>query len=80
MAQDTQEPTPVGPSAENQRVSRMAQMKQYFDEQERETIKIRNELGDQTVRINGYGFRIQAGKKVKVPVDVAEILRDADII
>lgn len=67
-------------SVETKRLSRLAQMKAYFAEQPRETIRIRKEMGDQTVRINGYGFKIQAGQKVKVPVDVAEVLRDAEII
>ena len=68
------------PSAAMLAPSRHAKMKKYFAEQERETIRIRKEEGDQTVRINGYGFRIQAGEKVKVPVDVAEALREANII
>jgi hypothetical protein len=55
-------------------------MKAYFAEQPKETIKIRSELGEQTVIINGYPFQIQAGERVKVPTDVAEILRDAEII
>ena len=59
---------------------RMERMKKYFAEQPRETIRIRKDDGDQTVRINGYGFRIQAGTPVKVPVDVAEQLRNAEII
>jgi len=67
-------------NAELNRISRLQMMKDYFAEQPRETIRIRKELGDQTVRLNGYGFRIQAGEKVKVPVDVAEVLRDAEII
>ena len=67
-------------SAEAQRINRVERMRQYFAEQDRETIKIRKELGEQTVQINGYPFQIQAGVKVKVPVDVAEILRDAEII
>jgi hypothetical protein len=72
--------SPPAPNVENRRENRMEQMRRYFAEQPRETIRVRKELGDQTVRINGYGFRIQAGAKVKVPVDVAEILRDAEII
>jgi hypothetical protein len=71
---------PAVESPEIRRLKRADQMKKYFAEQPRETIRIRAEEGDQTVRINGYGFRIQAGVKVKVPVDVAEALREADII
>ena len=67
-------------SAEMQRISRVERMREYFAEQDRETIKIRKELGEQTVQINGYPFQIQAGVKIKVPTDVAEILRDAEII
>ena len=67
-------------SAEMQRINRVERMRQYFAEQPKETIKIRKELGEQVVQINGYPFQIQAGVKVKVPTDVAEILRDAEII
>ena len=67
-------------NAEMTRLSRMERMRQYFAEQPRETIKIRKELGEQTPIINGYPFQIQAGEKVSVPVDVANLLRDADII
>jgi hypothetical protein len=67
-------------NAEMTRISRMERMRQYFAEQPRETIKIRKELGEQTAIINGYPFQIQAGEKVSVPVDVAELLRDAEII
>ena len=65
---------------EMQQISRTQRMKEYFAEQDKETIKIRSDLGEQWVQINGYAFRIQAGVKVKVPVDVAEILREGDII
>lgn len=59
---------------------RIERMKTYFDNRPKETIRIRKEMGEQWVQINGYAFRIQAGDKVKVPVDVADLLREADII
>jgi hypothetical protein len=61
-------------------ISRQQRMKEYFAEQPKETIKIRKDLGEQWVQINGYAFRIQAGERVKVPVDVADQLRNAEII
>ena len=67
-------------SAEMQRLNRFERQRQFFAEQEKETIKIRKELGEQTVQVNGYPFQIQAGVKVRVPTDIAEILRDAEII
>jgi hypothetical protein len=67
-------------SAEMQQISRVERMRAYFAEQDKETIKIRKELGEQWVQINGYAFRIQAGVKVKVPTDVAELLREAELI
>ena len=67
-------------SVEGHQLKRMQMMKEYFAEQDKETIKIRKELGEQWVQINGYGFRIQAGERVKVPVDVADLLREAEIM
>ena len=67
-------------STEMRRLSRMDRMAAYFAAQSKETIKIRKELGEQWVQINGYAFQIQAGVKVKVPTDVAESLRNAEII
>jgi hypothetical protein len=66
-------------SVEMQNISRYKRMEEYFKEQPRERVKIRKELGEQVVRINGYPFQIQAGEWVKVPVDVAEILHDAEL-
>ncbi len=67
-------------STEMQHISRVERQRQYFAEQDREKIKIRKELGEQTVQINGYSFQIQAGVWVSVPIDVAETLRDAELI
>ena len=67
-------------SVEMQHLSRYKRMEEYFAEQPRERIKIRKELGEQTPIINGYPFQIQAGDWVEVPTDVAELLRDAEII
>jgi hypothetical protein len=68
---------PVGPMDQQKRIERM---KEYFANRPKETIRIRKDEGDQWVQINGYAFQIQAGKEVKVPVDVADQLRNADII
>lgn len=68
------------PDMSRLQTKRIERMKEYFANRPKETIRIRKEFGEQWVQINGYAFRIQAGEKVKVPVDVAELLRDADII
>ena len=59
---------------------RLDRMAEYFKNRPKETIRIRPEDGDQWVQINGYAFQIQAGVKVKVPTDVADLLRDAGVI
>lgn len=68
------------PNVNVEAAKRYDRMKEYFKNRPKETIRIRSELGEQWVQINGYAFRIQAGEKVKVPVDVADLLREADII
>lgn len=68
---------PVGVMAQQ---SRVARMREYFKNQPKEKIRIRKDEGEQWVQINGYAFRIQAGEEVYVPVDVADTLRDADVI
>jgi hypothetical protein len=72
--------SPKPPDVSSLQVKRIERMKEYFQNRPKEEIRIRKELGEQWVQINGYAFRIQAGAKVKVPVDVAELLRNADII
>ncbi len=62
------------------RDSMIAVMREHFAGQPKEKIKIRKEDGEQFVQVNGYGFQIQSGVYVEVPQQVAEILRDADII
>ena len=51
-----------------------------FENQKKVTIRIRKELGEQWVQINGYAFRIQAGADVRVPVDVKNLLQEAEIL
>ena len=60
--------------------SRVDRMREYFKNQPKEKIRIRPDDGEQWVQINGYAFRIQAGKEVKVPKDVADTLRDAGVL
>jgi hypothetical protein len=55
-------------------------MREHFRKQKRITIRIPKEAGEQFVQINGYSFQIQAGVKVEVPVQVAEMLEEAGII
>jgi hypothetical protein len=73
------EPTLQG-QTELLRIGRHERMRKYFAERPKETIRIRKEDGEQFVQINGYPFQIQAGVPVKVPVDVADLLRNAEII
>jgi len=55
-------------------------MREHFKKQRREKIRIPKDAGPQFVQINGYSFQIQAGVFVEVPTDVADLLRNADII
>lgn len=55
-------------------------MKAYFAAQEHVKIKIPRDRGEQFVQVNGYSFAIAAGHEVSVPKQIAEMLRDADII
>jgi hypothetical protein len=55
-------------------------MKAYFAAQDKVTIKIPRDRGEQFVQVNGYSYAIAAGHEVKVPVQIAQMLRDADII
>jgi len=80
QTEDIKAPSPAALDAPLAHTKRIARQKEYFDNQPKETIRIRKELGEQWVQINGYAFRIQAGEKVRVPTDVAEQLRDADVI
>lgn len=61
-------------------LSELSLMKRYFDAQPKEQIRIAKDKGEQFVQVNGYSFAIQAGVPVRVPRQVAEMLRDADII
>jgi len=62
------------------KLSDHARMKEHFSKQERVSIKIPKDRGPQYVAINGYSFDIAAGHEVKVPKQVAQMLRDAEII
>jgi hypothetical protein len=71
---------PTQPKPFEAQQKRIEVMKEYFANQKKVEIRIRKELGEQWVQINSYAFRIQAGEDVMVPVDVARLLKDADII
>jgi hypothetical protein len=49
-------------------------MREYFASRPKVTIKTRE---DEWVQVNGYTFIIQAGQRVEVPQDVADILEEA---
>ena len=70
-------PPPQKSMLQNSRIQRMTE---YFANQPKVTIRIRKELGEQWVQINSYAFRIQAGADVEVPIDVRNLLQEADII
>lgn len=77
--------TPVSPDVSqvaerSHHNKRIATMKAHFDAQPKENIKVRKDDGEQFVQVNGYTFQIQPGVVVAVPRQVANILRDADII
>jgi hypothetical protein len=76
----TEVPRKVVVSPPSAHASRMDRMREYFKQRPKEKIKIRASDGEQWVQINGYAFRIQAGKEVTVPVDVADMLRDIGVL
>lgn len=83
-ADDVTTPEPViAPAlkteAEERRLSRIDEMREYFKTQKRVRVKVRNDA-DVPVQINGYTFIIQANVPVDVPVDVAEQLENAGYI
>lgn len=74
-------PASASPVADmSQTISDHARMKAYFDKMEKVEIKINKDRGPQFVQVNGYSFDIAAGIPVKVPKQIAQMLRDADII
>jgi len=60
--------------------SQSRRMQEYFDTRPKVEVRVRKEDGDQVVSINNYKFWIQAGQRVKVPVDVRDILEAAGLI
>ncbi len=62
-----------------------AEWGEYYNRQKKETILIpvdKQNKDDEVVPVcvNGYIYQVQRGKKVEVPVVVAEILRNAGYI
>lgn len=55
-------------------------MREYFAAMPKETIRIPQDRGSQFVQVNGYSFNIAAGVHVQVPKQIAQILRDAQVI
>ena len=78
--------TPVAASADplgaerTAQLSRIDQMRDYFSKQPKETIRVPKEKGEQYVQVNGYTFVIAPGIPVKVPEQIADMLRTAEII
>lgn len=64
---------------ETARLSRIDEMREYFKNQKRIRVKVRND-SDVPVQINGYTFIVAANVPVEVPVDVAELLEVAGYI
>lgn len=74
---------PIVTSPDQERIAHMSdvdRMRSYFKGRPREKIRVRKDEGNQFVQINGYGFQIMAGETVEVPTDVADLLREANII
>lgn len=59
-----------------ERASDIDRMRDYFATRPKVSIFIPAGK-DEHVIINGYGFHLKRGEQVEVPIDVAEILRDA---
>lgn len=57
-------------------MSDIDRMREYFAERPKVTVFIPADQ-DEHVIINGYGFHLKRGEQVEVPIDVAEVLRDA---
>lgn len=65
--------------AEITRLSLIDKMKDYFKDQKRVRVKVRND-SDVPVQINGYTFLIQHDVPVEVPEDVRDLLENAGYI
>lgn len=55
-------------------------MRQHFAKMEKVEIKIPKDRGSQFVQVNGYTFEMAAGVSMKVPKQIAQMLRDAEVI
>jgi hypothetical protein len=64
----------------SQAKSDLDKMRDYFAAQPKETIRIPKDRGEQFVQVNGYSFAIAAGHPVSVPKQIAQMLRDAEVI
>jgi hypothetical protein len=80
MAETLAAPAPNRAVDEAQAISDHDKMRKYFETQKRVKIKVPKDRGEQFVQINGYTFNIAAGFEVMVPEQVAQMLRDAEII
>ena len=66
--------TTVSERAQN--LSDIDRMRDYFATRPKVSVFIPADQ-DEHVIINGYGFHLKRGEQVEVPIDVAEVLRDA---
>jgi len=57
-----------------------AMMKAYFGAQKKVAVRILKDKGDAFVQVNGYTFIVQAGAKVEVPEQIAQMLEDGGYI
>ena len=60
--------------------NKMMQMQRLLAAQPKVSVRIQKAIGPQSVIINGARFNIPAGIPVEVPEQVAELLRDAELI
>jgi hypothetical protein len=75
-------PKPLAVAATEQEAVRQSlidKMRDYFKDQKRVRVKVRND-SDVPVQINGYTFIVQHDVPVDVPQDVADLLEAADYI
>ncbi len=71
----------IGSADRKRRANILEKTKAHLDSQPKVKVRIRPEDGSQWVQINGYAYRIAAsGDYVKVPQQVAEMLRTKGVI
>ena len=76
VANEVVKPAKAAPVAASENV----QMREHFARQKKVSVRILKEKGDAFVQVNGYTFIVQAGARVEVPEQIAQMLEDAEYI